>query len=162
LECCQCHCRRARRGLAADIGGREILIVDNASTDGTAELAYPEIVTVVRNQLNLGISSAVKTGLEYARAHGYDWLWVLDADSRPRPDALELLTHLVEAGGQDVGIVGPSHNLLNLGRILRGRVLSPVNGDTPGPQPRPLVGCGSSAPMRPRIGGASAFDRRTC
>jgi GT2 family glycosyltransferase len=107
----------------------EILVVDNGSTDGTAELTYPETVTVVRHRLNLGTSGAVKTGLEYARDHGYDWLWVLDADSMPRPDALELLTCLIEAGGpgegRDVGVVGASHNLVKLGQMLRGRMLTP-------------------------------------
>ncbi|TMJ47349.1 MAG: glycosyltransferase family 2 protein, partial [Alphaproteobacteria bacterium] len=48
----------------------EILIVDNGSSDGTAELPYPRIVTVIRHRLNLGTSGSVKTGLEYARAHG--------------------------------------------------------------------------------------------
>ena len=106
-----------------------ILIVDNGSTDGTADLAYPAIVTVVRHQLNLGTSGAVKTGLEYALTHGYDWIWVLDADSVPRPDALELLSGLVEADGpeegRDVGVVCASHNLVKLGQMLRGRLLTP-------------------------------------
>jgi GT2 family glycosyltransferase len=102
----------------------EILIVDNASTDGTPELAYPAIVTVVRNPLNLGPGGAVATGLEYARAQGYDWLWVLDDDSRPLPDALESLTRLVESGDPSIGIVATSHNLINLGWILRGRMLT--------------------------------------
>jgi GT2 family glycosyltransferase len=107
----------------------EILIVDNGSTDGTAELAYPEIVTLVRHRLNLGTSGATKTGLKYAVAHGYDWLWILDADSVPRPDALELLVHVLQdhdlAGVRDVGVVCSSHNLLKLGQMLRGRMLTP-------------------------------------
>lgn len=108
----------------------EILIVDNASTDGTAERAYPEIVTLVRHKLNLGTSGSVKTAIEYARAHGYGWLWVLDADSMPRPDALELLINLVEAedpgAAQEVGVVCSSHNLVRLGRVLHhGRLLTP-------------------------------------
>src|SRR6266550_3913975 len=77
---------------------REIVVVDNGSIDGTADLPYQRTVTVIRHRLNLGTSGAVKTGLEYARAHGYEWLWVLDADSVPRPDALELLTELAETG----------------------------------------------------------------
>ena len=107
----------------------EILIVDNGSTDGTPDLAYPKIVTVVRHDLNLGTSGSVKTGIEYARAHGYDWIWVLDADSDPQPDALELLIRTVEAYDpnehRDIGVVCSSHNLVRLGQKLHGRVLTP-------------------------------------
>lgn len=103
----------------------EILIVDNGSTDGTAELAYPAVVTVVRHQLNLGTSGSVKTGLEYAVAHGYDWIWILDADSVPRPDALDLLARLVESDDRSVGVACTSHNLVKLGQMLRGRMLTP-------------------------------------
>ena len=46
----------------------EIVIVDNGSDDGTAELEYPDLVTVIRHPVNLGTSGSVKTGLEYARA----------------------------------------------------------------------------------------------
>ena len=62
--------------LRQTVAVEEILIVDNASTDGTADLRYPQIVTVVRHKLNLGTSGSVKTGIEYARSRGYDWIWV--------------------------------------------------------------------------------------
>jgi GT2 family glycosyltransferase len=108
---------------------QEILIVDNASTDETADLAYPEVVTLVRHKFNQGTSGSVKTGIEYARAHGYQWIWVLDADSDPRPDALELLTCLSQAGERDVqreiGVICSSHNLVGLGQTFRGRLLTP-------------------------------------
>ena len=74
-----------------------ILIVDYASTDGFAELKFPQIVTVIHNQLNLRPSGALTTGIEYARAHGYNWIWVLDADTRPRRGTLESLIRLTEA-----------------------------------------------------------------
>jgi rhamnopyranosyl-N-acetylglucosaminyl-diphospho-decaprenol beta-1,3/1,4-galactofuranosyltransferase len=35
-----------------------IVIVDNASTDGTVDRAFPENVTVIRNSTNLGTSGA--------------------------------------------------------------------------------------------------------
>ena len=38
----------------------------------------------------------MKSGIEYALEHQYDWIWILDADSVPRPNALELLTRLIE------------------------------------------------------------------
>src|SRR4051794_22977563 len=74
----------------------EILIVDNGSTDGTVDRSFPSNVKLVRHALNLGTSGAVKSGIEYALKHQYDWIWILDADSVPRPNALELLTRLIE------------------------------------------------------------------
>ena len=125
----------------------EVIVVDNGSTDGTADLLYPGIVTVIRHQRNLGTSGSVKTGLEYARAHGYDWLWVLDADSVPRADALELLTRLIEDSGsasQDIGVVCASHNLTRLGQMLRGRLLTPGGPRLPRFQPcRSYLNCDS-------------------
>jgi GT2 family glycosyltransferase len=83
-----------------------ILIVDYASTDGFAELKFPQIVTVIHNQLNLRPSGALTTGIEYARAHGYNWIWVLDADTRPRRGTLESLNRLTEAD-RNIGVVAP-------------------------------------------------------
>jgi GT2 family glycosyltransferase len=113
----------------------EILIVDNGSTDGTAELAYPETVTLIRHERNLGTSGSVKTGIEYARSKGYDWIWVLDADSLPQPNALSLLTRLISAeqgvSEREIGVVCSSHNLIRLGQMLHGRVLTPGGSRLP-------------------------------
>ncbi len=68
-----------------------IVIVDNASTDGTLQRAFAGQVTVIRNSDNLGTSGAVVVGMQHALQHGFDWIWVLDADSAPHPDALEQL-----------------------------------------------------------------------
>jgi rhamnosyltransferase len=72
----------------------EILIVDNASTDGTLKRSFPEQVTVIRHPDNLGTSGAVVTGMRYALDKGYDWIWIFDADSAPHRDALEKLVRL--------------------------------------------------------------------
>jgi GT2 family glycosyltransferase len=125
----------------------EIVVIDNGSSDGTPELSYPRAVTVIRHSLNLGTSGSVKTGLEYARAHGYGWLWVLDADSVPRADALELLIRLAEPDGQehrDIGVVCASHNLVKLGQMLRGRLLTPGGPRLPQlPRCRSYLACDS-------------------
>jgi GT2 family glycosyltransferase len=73
-----------------------ILIVDNASTDATLERTFPEDVTIVRNSENQGPSGAVGTGFAHALGHGFDWVWVLDADGVPEPDALENLLAFYE------------------------------------------------------------------
>jgi GT2 family glycosyltransferase len=73
-----------------------ILIVDNASTDGTLDRAFPENVTTIRNQENLGTSGTVRMGFAHALEHGFDWVWIFDADSVPEPDALEKLLAFFE------------------------------------------------------------------
>jgi rhamnosyltransferase len=69
----------------------EILIVDNGSSDGTLDRVFPSKVTIIRHDQNLGTSGAVASGMEYALAHGYDWIYIVDADSEPEPDAIEKL-----------------------------------------------------------------------
>ncbi len=70
---------------------KEILIVDNGSTDGTLDRDFPEKVTVLRQEKNLGTSGGVARGFQYALDHGYSWIWVFDHDSFPHKDALEKL-----------------------------------------------------------------------
>lgn len=71
-----------------------IVVVDNGSTDGTLEKLAGMPVTVLRHAENLGTSGAVITGFRYAQCHGYEWIWIFDADSAPRPNALEELVGL--------------------------------------------------------------------
>lgn len=70
-----------------------VLVVDNASSDGTAEMLreeFPDVETLpmARNQ---GSAGGFHEGLKAAFAAGAEWTWLLDDDSAPRPDALERL-----------------------------------------------------------------------
>ncbi len=47
----------------------EIVLVDNASTDGTLQRNFPSKVTIIRHTENLGTSGAVATGLQYGIAN---------------------------------------------------------------------------------------------
>jgi GT2 family glycosyltransferase len=71
-----------------------IIVVDNASTDGTVDRPSLKNATILRHHENAGTSGAVVTGLQFALEQGYDWMWILDADSVPEPDALERLLDL--------------------------------------------------------------------
>lgn len=88
----------------------DILVVDNASTDGTAQAiksAFPE-VKLIENTENLGGTGGFNTGLRYAFSlpeDRYDYLWLLDNDVLVHREAL---THLVEAleTHRDLGACG--------------------------------------------------------
>jgi GT2 family glycosyltransferase len=76
----------------------EIILVDNASSDGTTRMikqTFPQ-VTLFANPSNTGVGGGYAQGMEYAFKKGYNWIWLLDADSLPQVSALEqLMTALV-------------------------------------------------------------------
>lgn len=74
----------------------EVVVVDNASTDGTAELLrehYPQ-VDVIRSSVNLGFAGGVALGTQDETA---DYLVLLNNDATFAPDAVEQLVRAMEA-----------------------------------------------------------------
>ena len=70
----------------------DILIVDNASTDGTAQWLESKPELNCRNTgANLGGAGGFNLGMRWAVEAGYDYVWVMDDDCLPQPDALEKL-----------------------------------------------------------------------
>lgn len=74
----------------------KIIVVDNCSSDGTesylAEMTkkYPNI-EVKRTSSNIGGSGGFNLGVKTAYDDGADYIWGMDDDAYPRPDALEKL-----------------------------------------------------------------------
>jgi GT2 family glycosyltransferase len=116
-----------------------IVLVDNASTDDTLNRSFPENVTVIRHPVNTGTSGAVATGLQQALQHGYDWLWVVDADSVPRPDALEKLVDLYTSFSpsmqEQIGILSSLCVSTPLKKVVHGVVLDSRGGRIVRPGP---------------------------
>ncbi len=72
----------------------DVLIVDNASTDGTAEALQPllgERVHYHNTGENLGGAGGFQYGTRLAVQAGYDLLWLMDDDCIPQRDALAAL-----------------------------------------------------------------------
>ncbi len=71
-----------------------VLVVDNASSDGTAEMVrqkHPGLGLLALAE-NVGGAGGFNRGMEVAYAGGADWIWLMDDDTIPTPDALaELL-----------------------------------------------------------------------
>lgn len=70
-----------------------VLVVDNASTDGTREMVRAQFpaAELLALPANEGSSGGFHEGMKAAAARGFDWLWVMDDDTIPHPDALEVL-----------------------------------------------------------------------
>ncbi len=86
----------------------EILVIDNASTDGTQEMLkqkYDGRISHVRLEENQGGSGGFYEGIRLAYEKGYDWIWVMDDDVEPAAHALEALVESPAFGDPAVGLL---------------------------------------------------------
>jgi GT2 family glycosyltransferase len=107
----------------------EIVIVDNASKQDVIPAVLPDRTTVIRTPINIGPSSGVAAGLQYALTRDHEWFWLLDSDGAPHKDALQKLVELYEsldsATQNSVGILCCSQILLPSSKLFHGRRLTP-------------------------------------
>lgn len=85
------------------------LVVDNGSTDGSAEAiraAYPD-VEVIALPANRHFAAGANAGLRRALDMGADFIWLLNNDVEVEPDALGRLVSMMRAGPQILGMIGP-------------------------------------------------------
>jgi GT2 family glycosyltransferase len=95
------------RSLYADLGDlpAEVFVVDNASSDGSADAIgreFPE-VRLIANSANLGFGAA--NNLAMSKAQG-EYLLLLNSDAFPKAGAIATLVNYLQANPK-VGIVGP-------------------------------------------------------
>ena len=85
----------------------EVIVIDNASTDGTPELVRERFPAAHLERLaeNLGGAGGFHRGLELGHARGHDWLWLMDDDTIPAPDALAALHAGIERAPEPPALV---------------------------------------------------------
>jgi glycosyltransferase involved in cell wall biosynthesis len=69
----------------------DLLVVDDGSTDETADIARLAGARVLRLPFNVGIGGAVQSGFVYALEHRYDFMAQVDGDGQHEPAELEKL-----------------------------------------------------------------------
>jgi glycosyltransferase involved in cell wall biosynthesis len=80
----------------------DVIVVDDASHDLTADVARQHGATVVTLPFNLGIGGAVQTGFRYAADHGYELAARVDGDGQHDPAELAALVEVVVEGRADI------------------------------------------------------------
>jgi glycosyltransferase involved in cell wall biosynthesis len=81
-----------RKLLALQLAQTEIIVVDDGSTDGGAEIALSAGANVIRHPYNIGNGAAVKSGIRAAQGR---LIVLMDGDGQHKPDDIPKL--LVEA-----------------------------------------------------------------
>jgi len=69
----------------------QILVINNASTDGTYNYLKTKKNVYVINQKNLGSAGGWYTGIKFAKQNYFDYIWMMDDDGFPDTKSLKIL-----------------------------------------------------------------------
>lgn len=121
---------RIIRAVLALTEGFEVLIIDDGSPDGTADIVkslissdFPERLHILERSGKLGLGTAYITGFKWCIEHGYDYIFEMDADFSHDPNDLPRLLSACRDEGYDVAIGSRYVSGVNVVNWPMGRVL---------------------------------------
>ena len=102
--------------------GHRIVVVDDGSSDSTAEMAAESGAIVLRHPINLGQGAALQTGIEFALSRGGEIVVTFDADGQHRTADIERLVGALQTHRADFALgsrfLGTTVNMPSLRRVL--------------------------------------------
>jgi len=91
-------------GLHERLPDADVVVVDDGSTDRTAEVAREHGAEVLSLGTNQGLRVGIAAGYRWALEHGYPFCGRVDADGQHPPDELARLLERVRSGECDVAV----------------------------------------------------------
>ncbi len=90
--------------LHGELPDADVLVVDDGSTDRTAEIAREHGAEVLSFGENRGLQAGIAAGYAWAQEHGYAYCGRVDADGQHPAAELRRLLELVRSGETDVAV----------------------------------------------------------
>ncbi len=134
---------RLLTGLLAEPASVHVLVVDDASQDGTAEIVrrarhrHPDRVHLLEREGKLGLGTAYIAGFRYGMEHSYRYLLTMDADLSHHPGHLGEILHMGQIADLVIGSRyiagggirnwGPHRYLLSSGANTLARLILGLN-----------------------------------
>ncbi len=78
------------------------VVVDDGSTDDTAQQARAAGALVIRNEKNSGVGAAIRHGIDYAIKHGYDIVVVISGAGKTPAERIPVLLKPIIEGNAEI------------------------------------------------------------
>ncbi len=101
--------------------GYSIVVVDDGSSDGAADILQDLTVHYLRHPVNLGQGAALQTGMDYALAQGAEYIVHFDADGQHPAEGIPSLIEPILRGECDIAVGSRFLDPENVKLIPRGR-----------------------------------------
>lgn len=108
--------------------GYPVVVVDDASTDRTAERAAAAGAAVLSLAFHAGSWAAIQAGIRYAGLRDCDYVITMDADGQHDAREIPRLLDGLEPGDRPAVVIGACVERVNLRRRLAWRVLRRLSG----------------------------------